>query len=133
MSYVSGIKVSKVFEHYRSTTGLVDGDFTKQLYRDGATDATTLTVTEVGSGFYKAEFTPLQDGQWFMDVYETADTNMRYQDEVLVGDLSSSGVTNAELSAQITQAEADIKGAIDYQRLDQILELISSVYNRVSG
>jgi hypothetical protein len=51
-----------------AVTGLADGDFTKLLAKDDATDATTVTVSEVGSGRYVASFTPASTGTWYLVV-----------------------------------------------------------------
>ena len=44
---------------YVETTGLVQGDFTITLYKDGSTTAEAVTITEIGAGVYKYAFTPL--------------------------------------------------------------------------
>lgn len=50
---------------YTPHTGLVNGNFTKALWKDGAVDATSVTVAEIGtSGYYKATFTPASAGAW---------------------------------------------------------------------
>lgn len=51
------------------SSGLVDGDFTKQLVRDTVASALPVTITEVGAtGRYFAAFTPDQAGRWYLDV-----------------------------------------------------------------
>ena len=46
-------------------SGLVSGSFTKQAYLNGATNAATVTVTEIGSsGWYEPSFTPSSAGRW---------------------------------------------------------------------
>ena len=42
--------------------GLVDGDFNKELLREKASTAESLTITEMGSGFYYIDFTPTNTG-----------------------------------------------------------------------
>lgn len=49
-------------------TGLVSGDFTKTMTKDGAADATSITVTEINSGTHPGEydvsFTPGSAAKW---------------------------------------------------------------------
>jgi hypothetical protein len=49
-------------------TGLVNGDFTKLLSKDGVSDATVVTVTEIATGRYTATFTPASTGIWTLTV-----------------------------------------------------------------
>lgn len=51
-----------------AVTGLVNGDFTKYLSKDGANDATAVTVTEIANGRYTVTFTPGSTGVWVLDV-----------------------------------------------------------------
>ena len=46
-------------------SGLLNAAFTKQAYLNGATNAATVTVTEIGSsGWYEPSFTPSSAGRW---------------------------------------------------------------------
>lgn len=46
-------------------SGKVNADWTKQLYFNGSTVATAMTISEVGStGVYNMTFTPATDGEW---------------------------------------------------------------------
>lgn len=47
-----------------AVTGLVNANFNKFLILNGATNATTVTVTEVANGHYTVEFTPTSVGHW---------------------------------------------------------------------
>jgi hypothetical protein len=47
-------------------TGLMNGDFTKLLSKNGVDDATAVTVSEIGSGRYSATFTPATVGVWYL-------------------------------------------------------------------
>lgn len=49
-------------------TGLVNGNFTKDLAKDGATSAVAVTVTEIATGMYSATLTPTAVGEWFLRV-----------------------------------------------------------------
>jgi len=60
---------------YHGDTGLVDGDFTKSLYLNGASDSATVTITELSGGFYKVNFTPDAEGLYFLRVSKTASPN----------------------------------------------------------
>lgn len=79
--FAVGESITDMFRHHDGQTGLVDGDFTKSLYKDGTSSSDTVTVTEVGSGFYKVSFTPSTYGLFNLDVVETADDSVRFQGE----------------------------------------------------
>ena len=51
-------------------TGLVQpADFTVSVWRDAVVQATTVTITEIGtSGEYRVGFTPTADGYWVVEV-----------------------------------------------------------------
>lgn len=49
-------------------TGLVTGNFTIRLAKDDATDATAVTVAEIGNGRYSATFTPASTGDWYIHI-----------------------------------------------------------------
>ena len=53
-----------------AVTGLVDGDFTKRLARDGVDnpEALTILVTEIANGRYYATFTPSANGQHYLTI-----------------------------------------------------------------
>lgn len=55
-------------------TGLVDGNFTRDLYDPDDTEVSgsvTVTITELGDGKYKATFTPNKAGSWILTVYHS--------------------------------------------------------------
>lgn len=70
----AGETVTEVFAVYEPNgytphTGLLNGNFTKGLWKDGAVDATAVTVAEIGSsGYYKATFTPATSGAWALAI-----------------------------------------------------------------
>lgn len=70
-------------------TGLVDGGFTKRLAKDGANDATTVTIAEIGNGRYTATFTPASTGNWYLLIFH-ATYNPRGWDETF--DVTTDGV-----------------------------------------
>jgi hypothetical protein len=51
-----------------AVTGLVNGDFTKLLSKDGANSVIAVTVTEIASGRYTVTFTPDSAGFWYLDI-----------------------------------------------------------------
>ena len=62
-------------------TGLVNGDFTKFVSRDGADSAVVATVSEVGNGRYTYTFTPTATGYWHL-LFRNATYNKRgWEDE----------------------------------------------------
>lgn len=53
-------------------SGLVNGDFTKVLHKDGVSSAVTVTVAAIGSGEYKVSFTPTSAGAWRLRVEQSS-------------------------------------------------------------
>lgn len=62
-------------KHNNPITGLVDANFTKNLYdpdgleRANITGGITVTVSELGNGAYRLNFTPDKNGNWFLILY----------------------------------------------------------------
>jgi len=57
-----------------AVTGLTDSDFTKKLYDPTGNEVSSsilVTVTELGSGNYRASFTPDKAGDWYLVVYNS--------------------------------------------------------------
>jgi len=53
-------------------SGLVNGDFTSDLFTpSGASSPITVTISELGSGNYRAIFTPNTVGTWYLIVHHT--------------------------------------------------------------
>lgn len=65
-------------------TGLVNADFTKALVKESAISANPVTVTEIGLGYYYAEFTPDTKGLWFVTLITPAQDV--FAEDVLVGE-----------------------------------------------
>lgn len=65
-----------------AVTGAVNGDFTKQVYKDAATDVLTITVTEVANGWYKAVYTPASNGYWMAHVSHATYNVAGWSDEI---------------------------------------------------
>lgn len=84
MQYLSNVQIIEVF--YVGTAGLVNADFTKNVYLNGAVSAVVGTVTAIASGFYYLSFTPNAEGYWDLDVIRTSDTSVRYQKNYKVDD-----------------------------------------------
>jgi len=61
-------------------TGLVDGNFTKSLLRNGGATGETLTVAEKGAGIYYISFTPTSTGyyEWKV-IHSTYEPNGWYE------------------------------------------------------
>lgn len=53
-------------------TGLVNGDFTKILHKDGVVSAVAVTVTEIGAGEYKVSFTPDAKATWRLRIEQSS-------------------------------------------------------------
>lgn len=93
-----------------TVSGLVSSDFTRQVYKNGATDAATLTITEDGStGWYVPSFTPDVAGRWAARIVHASygtwlveDVECAASSSVGVlgtGTLQSSGVLDASASS----------------------------------
>ena len=53
-------------------TGLVNGDFTKELYNPSGTEVSgivTITISELGNGLYRVSFTPNVIGEWALNIF----------------------------------------------------------------
>ncbi len=55
-------------------TGLVDGNFTKELLKDKSSTVETITISEKGDGYYYIDFTPTDTG-----LYEWKITHATYE------------------------------------------------------
>lgn len=130
-NYIASNKIYYVFEHGALTTGLTDGSFTKQAYKDGVANGAAISVSELSGGLYLVTFTPDADGQWHSDVYETATPGTRYSNSYVVGITTSSQVTNEALSTSITSAKNEVIGSIDVQSLDQIKRLCQAILEEI--
>lgn len=76
-----------VFRHDSGTTGIADGSWTKLLFASGAVASPPVTVTEIGSGFYFASFTPDEEADWYLDIIQTAAPTVRYTGHFKVLDI----------------------------------------------
>lgn len=95
-----------------AVTGLVNGDFTKLLSKDGANDATAVTVTEIANGRYTATFTPGSTGVWYLLITQ-ATYNLRGWEETF--DVTTDGIPTVSAiqsglatSAALATAQSDI-------------------------
>lgn len=58
-------------EEYNPVTGLTPGDFSIKLYDpldSEVSSAITITIFELGDGYYRTEFTPNLKGKWLLDI-----------------------------------------------------------------
>lgn len=65
-------------------TGLVNADFAKVLVKESAISGNPVTVTEIGFGYYYAEFTPDTKGLWYVTV--TTPVQDIFAEDILVGE-----------------------------------------------
>lgn len=100
-----GVAIVSILTHKDLTTGLVDGDWTKYLFKDGVVDATTVTITEKSAGNYSVSFTPATAGFWELVIVETADATAPYQGQGY--DVKAAADYKADVSALATQASID--------------------------
>jgi hypothetical protein len=78
-----------VYNDTTPVTGLVNGDFTKLLSKDGVDDATAITVTEIANGRYTYTFTPGAAGYWVVLIRQATYNLRGWQDEY---DVSTDGL-----------------------------------------
>lgn len=82
---------------YVKTTGLSQGSFTIRLEVDGVLSAVSVTITEVGAGYYLVSFTPNAVGIWTLSI--------DYNDYHLIGDWAvRTHILNEVLSSFLTAA-----------------------------
>lgn len=129
----AGALVRTAFTVYDSSnapvTGLVNGDFTKLLAKNGVDDATVVTVSEIGGGRYQASFTPASTGSWYL-LIRNATHNPRGWDEFF--DVTTDGVLGYNTIASTLLDLAD--GIETGFTLKQTLRLIAAgICGKVSG
>lgn len=73
------IPIKETFYEVNGTTGLVDADFTKSLFKDGVSVSNAITISEVRDGFYLVKFTPDAIASWDIDIVWDDDPSVRYQ------------------------------------------------------
>lgn len=89
-----------------AVTGLVNGDFTKLLYKNAATDATTVTITEVDNGQYKAVYTPGSDGLWTLIVTNATHNTAGWQDDINTYSFDFSDLRHRVTNSSVNDASA---------------------------
>lgn len=103
-------------------TGLVNGDFTKLLSKDGANSGVAVTVTEIANGRYSVTFTPNATGVWAVLVRH-ATYNKRGWQEIF--DVTTDGVISiADASDGLLDRANGIESGYT---LRQVLRLVASI------
>lgn len=102
--YPVNVAISDTFSHYLGTTGLTNSSFTKLLYKDGALSAQTVTVTEISSGQYKVTFMPNAEGVWYLLVYQTSTSSVKYSNNYPVRKVETDIVIESAGSYTVQQA-----------------------------
>lgn len=87
-------------------TGLTNASFTKVLIREDALSAQALTVSEIGSGYYYAEFVPDQNGLWYATVLTPAQD--LFACDVLVGEYDLLDAVAVLRKAAINRLEVNL-------------------------
>lgn len=103
-------------------TGLANGDFTKLLSKDGASDSTTVTVSEIGSGRYTVTFTPSSVGVWTVIVKNATYAPRGFAETY---DVTTDGIPSISESADGLLDRSN--GVESGRTLRQILRLMASV------
>jgi hypothetical protein len=87
-------------------TGLSNASFTKALIREDALSAQVVTVSEIGSGYYYAEFVPDQEGLWYATVLTPAQD--MFSCDVLVGEYDLMDAVAVLRKAAINRLEVNL-------------------------
>lgn len=106
---------------YIGTSGLVNGDFTRNLYRNGAAASETITISEIGStGYYKVTFTPSSGtggiGEYVYWVFRTSDTENKFFEIFNVRAELLDATDGAAIKAktdQLTFTGSDVRATLD--------------------
>lgn len=131
-------------------TGLVDGNFTRDLYNPSGSEVSgtvTVTITELGNGKYRVSFTPNELGNWILTVYnatyfsygKSANYNVM---EYLPGDAGDavwdsklvdykSGTTFGYKVQHITGASKTLKEIWTKQEKDQLIEAMNNLITHI--
>lgn len=82
--------------------GLVDGDFTKILHKDGVLSAVVVTVADIGLGEYKVSYTPTSAGAWRLRVEQSSGSAYNKRGWEATYDVSAGGVlSTADVGAAV--------------------------------
>lgn len=94
-------------------TGLVNGNFTKLLYKDGAANAQTVTIAEISDGVYTATFTPNATGLWTLLIRHATHNKRGWMEhyDIVTSDLSTVASGVSDLSSRLPAAL--VNGRID--------------------
>lgn len=126
MTHPQNTPFVSVFRHHLGTSGLLDSAFTKRVYKDGALQVVSCTVASLGNAMYSVTFTPVAAGNYFVDVFETSDTNAHYQEELRAD----------SLQAEISSIPGDVRNLVVEEQgsitLQQALSVMLAVVAGVS-
>lgn len=82
--------------------GLVNGDFTKLLHKDGVVSVIAVTVAEIGLGEYKVSFTPDSAAAWRLRVEQSSGAAYNKKGWEATYDVSAGGVlSTADVAAAV--------------------------------
>lgn len=87
-------------------TGLTNSSFTKVLIREDTVEPGPITVSEIGSGYYWAEFTPDAKGLWYATI--TTPAQDVFAEEVLVGEYNALDVAATLRKTSINRLEVNL-------------------------
>lgn len=87
-------------------TGLTNSSFTKVLIREDTVEPGPITVSEIGSGYYWAEFTPDATGLWYATI--TTPAQDVFAEEVLVGEYNALDVAAILRKTSINRLEVNL-------------------------
>ncbi len=109
-SFVPNEEIADVLIHRTHSTGLVNGDWTKRLYKNGELSAVVVTVTEIANGAYKISFTPDSEGKWTVWIYQTGYSG--YADYIQGYVVRDAFATAASISALNNLSAADVNAEV---------------------
>lgn len=112
-----------------AVTGLVTGNFTLLLSKDGVDDATAVTIAETGSGRYMATFTPASTGVWHLVArhathaprgwHETWDVTT-YGNDIAAGSTAGAPTADQNADALLDRANGVETGVTVRQALQRV-------------
>ena len=103
------------FEEPRSTNGLENGDWVKEIHLGNVDKSgdVLVVITEDSSGFYFLGFTPDAIGDWVIYVHKAGDSSVKTRIAVHVTDIESTILTEiGELETTLLAAVSSISAAI---------------------
>ena len=111
--YYPGTEIVETFYEYRGLTGLQQSDFAITLFNSGVISPVLVALTEIGSGWYRAAWTPTAIGDWMLDILPVDDDTVRYQGSFAVRATTADSAAIAEAVLESTVGEGTLRDYVD--------------------